>query len=118
MAYTLKETDPVGAGAWANAALASFTRLGAARDVAETTKLLRDLGIAPPRHARTQETLTQRENEVLALLAAGLSNKEIAERLVISVKTTEHHVSQILSKTGLRSRSEAAAFALKDKGTK
>jgi len=120
MAYTLKDSDPIGSGAWANAALASFNRLGASHEAAEATRLLRDLGIAPHRSPHLQEALTQRENEVLTLLAAGLSNREIADRLVISVKTVEHHVSQILSKTGLRSRSEAAAFAvsLKDKGSK
>jgi len=120
MAYSLQHSDPVGAGAWANAALASFNRLGAAHEAAEATRLLRDLGIAPHRSPHLQQTLTQRENEVLALLAAGRSNREIADRLVISVKTVEHHVSQVLGKTGLRSRSEAAAFALssKDKGSK
>jgi DNA-binding NarL/FixJ family response regulator len=118
MAYTLKDTDPVGAGAWANAALASFNRLGAKHEAAEATRLLRELGIAPHRSTQTRDLLTRREQEVLALLAAGLSNKAIAERLVISVKTVEHHVSQILGKTGLHSRAEAAAFALaqKDKG--
>ncbi len=115
MAYTLKEIDPVGAGAWANAALASFNRLGATHDAAEATKLLRDLGIAPHRSPHLGETLTERENEVLGLIAAGLSNREIAERLVISVKTAEHHVSQILNKIGLRNRSEAAAFAVSRK---
>jgi DNA-binding NarL/FixJ family response regulator len=121
MADTLKQSDPVGAGAWANAALASFNRLGAARDAAEATRLLRELGIAPHRSAHAAPAaLTEREGEVLALLAAGLSNREIAERLVISPKTVEHHVSQILSKTGLRSRAEAAAYAVsgKDKGRK
>jgi DNA-binding NarL/FixJ family response regulator len=58
-----------------------------------------------------QRRLIQREAKVLALLAHGLSNREIATRLVISAKTVEHHVSQILSKLGLRSRAEAAAYA-------
>ena len=58
-----------------------------------------------------QALLTQREAEVLLLIAQGLSNREIADRLVISPKTAEHHVSQILSKIGARSRAEAAAFA-------
>ena len=51
---------------------------------------------------------------MVALLAAGRSNREIAERLVISEKTTEHHVSQILGKLGVRSRAEAVAIALRD----
>jgi DNA-binding NarL/FixJ family response regulator len=49
---------------------------------------------------------------VLELLAHGLSNREIASRLVVSAKTVEHHVGQILGKLGLRNRAEAAAYAV------
>ena len=61
----------------------------------------RDLGV-----------LTRREQEVLRLVAQGQSNAEIAARLFISTKTAGNHVSSILTKLGLRSRTEAAAFAL------
>jgi DNA-binding NarL/FixJ family response regulator len=50
---------------------------------------------------------------VLELIVAGLSNGEIAERLVISPKTAEHHVGRILAKLGARSRAEAAAQAVR-----
>jgi DNA-binding NarL/FixJ family response regulator len=57
--------------------------------------------------------LTRRQFEVLALVESGLSNAEIAQRLVISEKTAGHHVSAILRKLGVRSRGEAAAAARK-----
>jgi len=55
--------------------------------------------------------LTSREVEVLRLLAAGLSNREIAERLVISPKTAGHHVEHIYAKTGTANRALASLFA-------
>lgn len=114
MARVLKDSDRPGAVTWARAALACFDRIGAARDSDEAAALLREMGAVGRVGARTTAALTQREEEVLALLARGLSNREIAERLVISAKTVEHHVSQILSKLGLRSRAEAAAYAQRE----
>jgi len=57
------------------------------------------------------EPLTAREQEVLALLAQGLPNKEIAERLVITERTAKFHVSAIMSKLGATNRTEAVALA-------
>jgi len=59
--------------------------------------------------------LTTREREVLALVAAGMSNNEIAERLVLSVGTVRLHVSNILAKLGAPNRTSAAIIAVKHK---
>jgi two-component system, NarL family, response regulator DevR len=59
--------------------------------------------------------LTEREREVLALVARGYTNKQIAEALYVSEKTARNHVSHILEKLGLSRRSEAAAFAVEHK---
>ena len=63
------------------------------------------------RHPANPAGLTARQLDVLALLADGLSNAEIAARLVISPKTADHHVSAILAKLDVRTRGEAAAVA-------
>jgi len=57
--------------------------------------------------------LTEREIEVLKLIADGLSNHKIAKKLVISEKTVKSHVSSILSKLHLEDRTQAAIYALK-----
>src|SRR4029077_11637505 len=59
----------------------------------------------------TLEPLTPRQQEVIALLAGGLSNREIAERLFISERTAEGHVEQIRLKLELRSRTQIANWA-------
>jgi DNA-binding NarL/FixJ family response regulator len=59
-------------------------------------------------------SLTSREREVLALLAEGRTNRQLARELYISEKTVSVHVSNILAKLGVRSRTEAAAVARRD----
>jgi ATP/maltotriose-dependent transcriptional regulator MalT len=118
LARTLRDTDRAGAITWAKAALAGFRRVGAAHDAEETNQLLRVMGASVKANARAQDQLlTTREAEVLELLSHGLSNRAIAARLVLSAKTVEHHVSQVLGKLGLRNRSEAAAYFLNQRSS-
>jgi DNA-binding CsgD family transcriptional regulator len=70
------------------------------------------LGLRPRRQSRQNPAgLTRRELEVLELLSEGLRNAEIAERLVVTTKTVDHHVSSILAKLDARTRTEAVAAA-------
>jgi DNA-binding NarL/FixJ family response regulator/tetratricopeptide (TPR) repeat protein len=114
LARALAGQRPQSAIEQARAAMKVFTRLGASRHADEAAALLRELG-APGREApRTGALLTNREQQVLALLAEGLSNPQIAERLVISARTAEHHVRNVLSKLDLANRAEAAAYAARE----
>jgi DNA-binding NarL/FixJ family response regulator len=115
LAQLLVTDRPEVAIAEARAALDAFQRLEAARDADAAAALLRSLGIRAPSGRRVAGALTKREAEVLDLLGHGLSNPEISDRLYISRKTVEHHVGNILAKLGLRSRAEAAAYAVREK---
>jgi ATP/maltotriose-dependent transcriptional regulator MalT len=90
--------------------------LGAEREADEAAALLRSLGVKGWAGPRANGGLSKREREVLGLLGEGLTNSEIAARLFISPKTAEHHVGRIYQKLGLRSRGEAAAYAVRNFG--
>ncbi|HVO42434.1 MAG TPA: response regulator transcription factor [Aggregatilineales bacterium] len=68
----------------------------------------------PPKQPLTPDPLTERELDVLRLIAEGRSNREIAEHLVITEMTVRTHVSNILSKLHLASRTQAALYALRE----
>jgi DNA-binding CsgD family transcriptional regulator len=100
------------------AALEIFERLGAGPATERLRQALRATGVRGiPRGPRpsTRENpagLTNRQIEVLALMADGLSNAEIAERLFISPRTVDHHVSAILARLDAHTRAEAVSVAL------
>src|SRR5262245_11080254 len=105
--------DPEVAAGEAKTALAEFERLGAPREADAAAAFLRERGVSGRTGPKGLEQLSRREREVLALLGQGLTNAEIAARLFISTKTAGNHVSNVLSKLNLRSRTEAAAYAVR-----
>jgi DNA-binding NarL/FixJ family response regulator len=97
--------DEEGALMELRAALATFERLGARPDASRVRGLLSDQN---PQFA----TLSSREIDVLRLIVAGRTNAEIATQLFLSERTIHRHVSNILTKLNVRSRTSAAAYAI------
>jgi DNA-binding NarL/FixJ family response regulator len=85
----------------------TFDSARQAVSVSSTSATMSDAGTPSPRPA----DLTGREVEVLRLIAKGATNREIAEQLVISEGTVKNHISNILSRLGLRDRTQAAIYA-------
>ncbi len=112
LAQAVASAEPDTARDQARAARTAFRELGASRAMDAAAAVLRELGESHGRRARTVGELTAREDEVLGLVALGMSNAGIARTLVISEKTAGHHVSRILTKLGVRNRAEAAAYAV------
>jgi DNA-binding CsgD family transcriptional regulator len=94
--------DDAGAAASFGAAVAQFDQIGARLE----SRLVRD-----DTKRELPEGLTEREVEVLRLIAAGLTNNEIAAELFLSVKTVSRHLSNIFTKIGVSTRAAATAFA-------
>jgi DNA-binding CsgD family transcriptional regulator len=98
------------------AALVTFDETGMAHDASRARVLLAAIPTSADRPAPYPDELSEREVEVLRLLAAGKSNRAIAEALVISVRTAEHHVASIYQKIGAEgatARAAATAYAFR-----
>jgi two-component system, NarL family, response regulator LiaR len=107
--YILKDADP-------------DTMLRAIRAVANgesllgssiAQKVMRQFSVLPSKNIPLYDDLTPREIEILKLIAEGLSNKEIAHRLVISEKTVKNHINNIFSKLHVLDRSQAVIYAIR-----
>ncbi len=116
LARSLSVRSPEVAIDTARRARTELEALGALRDADAAAALMRSLGAKGRAGPRATELLTRRETEVLRLLAEGLTNREIAQRLFISPKTAEHHVGRVYAKLGVRTRPEAAAYAARNLG--
>jgi len=109
LGYLLKDSSPQ----QLLQAIRDVHRGESALDPAIARKLIRELN-QPPDLPRTEDPLTAREAEVLRLVAQGLSNQEIADRMVISERTVRTHVSNILDKLHLANRTQAALYAVRE----
>jgi DNA-binding CsgD family transcriptional regulator len=116
LARAIRPDDPDVAGREARVALETFERLGADREADAAAAIVREVGGTARTGPKDVGLLTARELEVLGLLGEGLTNAEIAARLYISTKTAGNHVSNLLAKLHLRSRQEAAAYAVRSAG--
>ena len=97
-------------------ALQVFDGLGARPAAVWVRRRLRELGVTRPRGPQSSSRknpsgLTDRQVEILRLIGSGISNAEIAQQLVVSVRTVDHHVSAVLQKLGVPTRKEAARAA-------
>ena len=92
-------------------AVAIYTDTNVERGRAQAIELLADRRLAADRRPRAYpDRLTEREVEVLRLVAAGGTNREIADRLFLSVRTVERHIGNVYAKTGVHDRRSARAM--------
>ena len=109
LGYLLKESSPLDL----LQAIHSVARGEGFLSPTIASKVMREIN-QPPKLPPTKDPLTEREVEILQLVAKGLTNDEIAEKLVVSERTVRTHVSNILAKLQLANRTQAALYALKE----
>jgi DNA-binding NarL/FixJ family response regulator len=109
LGYVLKDAQPEELLAAIRAVAAGGSYLGA-QVAAELISRVEGDKVTEDR----RDPLTEREREVLSLVASGLGNREISERLYLSEKTVKTHVANILQKLGVRSRTQAALLAMRE----
>ena len=105
--YLLKDTPPEELAQAIRAVHKGYTQLGPGIG----KKVMAQITAPPANHTDGWEQLTPREQEIVQLIAKGASNKEIPQTLYISEKTVKNHVTNILSRLGLRDRTQAAIWA-------
>ncbi len=110
LGYLLKDSSPYEL----LAAIRAVAHGEASLPPAIARKLISEFTRQPASASGSEDALSERELEVLGLLAKGLSNQEIAKALVISERTVHTHVSRILRKLHLSSRTQAALYALRE----
>ena len=116
LARALARRRPQVAIDFARRARSDLEALGAEREADEAAALMRELGAKGRAGPRDFGRLSRRELEVVRLVGEGLTNSEIAKRLFISPKTAEHHVGRVYGKLQLRTRTELAAYAVRNLG--
>jgi DNA-binding CsgD family transcriptional regulator/tetratricopeptide (TPR) repeat protein len=118
LARSLATSSPEIAVDTARHARTELEALGALRDADEAASFMRSLGAKGRAGPKAIGLLSRREIEVLRLVGEGLTNRQIGERLFISPRTVEHHLSRVYSKLDLTTRAEAAAYAARHLGAK
>lgn len=112
--YLLKSAEPEGIANAVRAVVAGHTFISPAIEGRVLSDLVARARRAGARSAAALQALTEREREVLGLIALGHTNVEIAARLIITVKTVETHRAHIMLKLGLRTRSDLVRYALRE----
>ena len=117
-ARTLKDRGAEGdlerARSLATEGLELAVKLGMKLTGGRLERLLEEMGAGEPQTTAYPDDLTQREVDVLCLAAKGYSNRQMAEKLFISIKTVSSHLQNIYNKIGVSNRSEATAYAIRN----